>query len=185
MLNVFPWSKLKLPEDRQKSSTVDLTQNVRQREKLLFTFVSSLFRKPLFKDTHEAFRVNGRNLSCLTIRPGQLLLQKSSKLDLITSKDISQKKALFICALRAPLIVKIIIKRFQSPFQGKQLLPPNQRPKQTSRMKPSEWASATKISVVALNTYLIFSLNFVGIFAHGSPNQRLQHRSQQNEVRKI
>ena len=42
----------------------------------------------------------------------------------------------------------------------------------------------SKWALLSLNTYLILSLNFVGIFAQGPPNQRLRHqRDDDNEVR--
>ena len=38
-------------------------------------------------------------------------------------------------------------------------------------MKLSQIWALQKASIICLNTYLIFSLNFVAIFAHGSPDR--------------
>ena len=38
-------------------------------------------------------------------------------------------------------------------------------------MKPSQVWALQKASIICLNTYLIFSLNFVAIFAHGTPDR--------------
>ena len=38
-------------------------------------------------------------------------------------------------------------------------------------MKPAQIWALQRASIICLNTYLIFSLNFVAIFAHGTPDR--------------
>jgi hypothetical protein len=47
-------------------------------------------------------------------------------------------------------------------------------------MKEYDWRRMNKLALLGLNTYLILSLNFVGIFAQGPPNQRLHHQNDDN-----
>jgi hypothetical protein len=46
-------------------------------------------------------------------------------------------------------------------------------------MRVSDWRPAGRLVMVVVNSYLIFSLNFVSAFAGGPPNQRL-HQVREN-----
>jgi len=69
--------------------------------------------------------------------------------------------------------------KFQFAFQDRIPLRPRLSSWGASAMKNSDWRSVTKVVLVSLNSYLILSLNFLGVFAQGPPNQRLQQRHDQ------